>query len=160
VTVTIVIEATQRMPWSWLWQSKSIDRIPPPALHLTLVAIVLLTGLALSFLGHWKSAPSCFAELVRTQPQRWESKPSEKSPSDDFYFLVQGVLEAVVDPTEPCKVKLGRAAENRLRLLGDPEPMRAPETTNVKNWTRISPSKWRRVPLVSLPHVTCTHFVA
>jgi hypothetical protein len=51
VTVTTVIEATQRIPWSWVWQSKSIDRIPPPALHLTLAAIVLLTGLALSLLG-------------------------------------------------------------------------------------------------------------
>ena len=49
--VTIAIEVTQRNPWSWVWQSKSIDRIPSPALHLTLAAVVSLSGLALSFLG-------------------------------------------------------------------------------------------------------------
>ena len=51
VAATTAIEATQRMPWSWVWQSKSIDRTPSPALHLTLGAIVSLTGLALSLLG-------------------------------------------------------------------------------------------------------------
>jgi len=52
VTVTIVIETTQGLSaWSIAWQSKPIDHIPPPALHFTLAAVVLLTSLALSLLG-------------------------------------------------------------------------------------------------------------
>jgi hypothetical protein len=51
VTVTTVIEATQWVPWTPVWRSRSIDGVPSPALHLTLAATVLLTGLALSVLG-------------------------------------------------------------------------------------------------------------
>jgi membrane-associated protease RseP (regulator of RpoE activity) len=51
VTVTIVIEATQRVPWSWVWQSKPIDHWPSGTLHITLALTVLLTSLALSLLG-------------------------------------------------------------------------------------------------------------
>lgn len=51
VIATIVIEATQRSPWPWVRESKPIDHAPRPALHFTLAATVLLTGLALSLLG-------------------------------------------------------------------------------------------------------------
>jgi hypothetical protein len=51
VTATMVIEATQSLPWSWVWESKPIDHSPSPALHFTLAVMVLLAGLALSLLG-------------------------------------------------------------------------------------------------------------
>ena len=51
VTATIVIEAAQSVPWSWVWEAKLIDRAPSLALHLALAVTVLLAGLALSLLG-------------------------------------------------------------------------------------------------------------
>jgi membrane-associated protease RseP (regulator of RpoE activity) len=68
VIVTIVIEATQRMPWTSVWQSKSIA---PPALHLTLAAIVLMSGLVLSLLG----AMGIRAFLICEAHRRAAAKP-------------------------------------------------------------------------------------
>jgi len=51
LTVAIVIELKNWMPWSWVWESKPISHAPPPVLHYSLLATVFLAGLALTFLG-------------------------------------------------------------------------------------------------------------
>jgi hypothetical protein len=70
---TIVIEATRRIPWSWVWESKPIDHSPPQPLHFTLAAAVLLMGLALSFLGALR-VRACL--IRRAQPPAADDGPT------------------------------------------------------------------------------------
>jgi hypothetical protein len=51
VTVLVVIEATQFVPWTPVWRSKGVAHGPPPALHYLLASVVLVAGLALAILG-------------------------------------------------------------------------------------------------------------
>jgi hypothetical protein len=49
--VITVIELTQFIPWSIIWQSKAVSHGPPNGLHYLLVVLALLAGLALGILG-------------------------------------------------------------------------------------------------------------
>ena len=51
VTVLVVVELRQFVPWTALWQSKPISHGPAPTFHYLLAVGVLLTGLALAILG-------------------------------------------------------------------------------------------------------------
>lgn len=51
ITVTVIVEVTQWLPWTGVWRSKSISHGFSPALHYPLTVAALLSGLALSILG-------------------------------------------------------------------------------------------------------------
>ena len=61
ISVVVVVEVRQLMPWTAVWYSKSINHAPPSALHYSLALATLLAGLTLSILG----AFSVRAVLIR-----------------------------------------------------------------------------------------------
>jgi hypothetical protein len=71
LAVTVIVEATQRIPWTWVWQSKPISHAPSPNLHYAAAAIATVAGLALAFLG----AFDVRAVLIRKTQLPRETRP-------------------------------------------------------------------------------------
>ncbi len=51
ITATVIVEATQGIPWSAIWRSKAISHGVSPAGHYPLTGAALVLGLSLSILG-------------------------------------------------------------------------------------------------------------
>ncbi len=51
ITATVIVEATQGIPWTAIWRSKAISHGVSPAWHYPLTGAALVLGLSLSILG-------------------------------------------------------------------------------------------------------------
>jgi len=74
ITVTVIVETTEWIPWTAVWRSKSVSHGVAPALHYPLTAAVLLSGLALTILG---------ALAVRAVLVRRAIEPASPIPLDE-----------------------------------------------------------------------------
>ena len=75
MTTTTIVEVTQWLPWTAVWQSKSISHGFSPALHYRLTVASLLAGTAISILG----GMAVRANLMRrAREQRARDGHSEK----------------------------------------------------------------------------------